>query len=426
MQLPPFPIDMTAWIAWGERMLAVGPSRFYSDSVFSDYAPGYMYVMWLIAAIKNGLLSNVGIEAYYVLYRLPSILIDLASGVLIYDIVRRYEAQRAPDTDTYAHLKLPLLGAACHVLNPAIIFNSAVWGQIDATFTFGMLLAVALLMRGKAEWAIVSYVVAFLIKPQAISLAPLLGLVLLLRFGPRRWVIAGTLGVGVAYLIIAPFLGWNAFVGLYNLLGKSVETYPYTSMFTYNLWGMFGFWQDDRVPLLLGLNARYIGTLLYLIGLALGAWLCVRQLRRTDDDVFSCFLFGTYFTFLPVMVLTRMHERYVYPVLPFLLLLALISFRKSTSEPRRAGVLRVARGVPLLLYLLMTILHTLNLYQVYIYYLNVTDGVPRTNTLFHFINDGSRLWSGVTLLIFVCVVVIVVKLATSNPPAPKVAAELNH
>jgi Gpi18-like mannosyltransferase len=372
--------------------------------------------MWLTAAVKNGLLPSTGIEVYYVLYRLPSIIIDLATSMLIYDIVRRYVSNQTPNTDGNVQSTLPILGAACYVLNPAIIFNSAIWSQIDATFTFGMLLAVALMLRGQAEWAVVSYVVAFLIKPQAISLAPLLGLALLLRFNPRRWIKAGVIGVVVAYLIIVPFLGWNAFVALYNLLGKSVETYPYTSMFTYNLWGIFGFWQDDRVPLWLGINARLFGTLLYLVGLAVGAWLFVHRLKRSADDALSFMLFGTYFTFLPVMVLTRMHERYLYPVLPFLLLLALLSLANYGFKVDQRMMVQVVRVAPLLIYMLITTLHTFNLYQVYIYYLNFDDGVPRTNTLFHFINDGSKLWSAITLLIFGVVVGILLRQHPMSSP----------
>lgn len=89
MRWPPFLIDMNDWIAWGERVLAVGPRHFYSETVFSDYTPGYIYVMWLTAWIKQTFFAAASVETYYFLYRLPSILFDLGTTTLIYITVEQ-------------------------------------------------------------------------------------------------------------------------------------------------------------------------------------------------------------------------------------------------------------------------------------------------------------------------------------------------
>ncbi len=404
MRFPPFPIDMNDWIAWGEHVLRSKPSGFYTDTLFADYAPGYVYVMWLTAAIKHAFFADAGLGTYYFLYRLPPILFDLGTTALIFFTIDRANQPSddsiEPRTAEQRPLWLPAFAALSYILNPAIIFNSAIWGQIDASFTFFMFLAVVLLLRGNAEGAVVSYVVGFLIKPQAISLAPVLGLVLLLRYPVKRWLIAGAIGIVIAYSILFPFLGLNAFGRLITLLGKSVETYPHTSLFSYNLWGIYGFWKDDTVQVGPGLTLRLIGTLLYLVGIAYGAALMIRQLRRTSDDVQPLFFFATYFTFLPVMVMTRMHERYLYPVLPFLITFAFLYPIENLRE-RAAGTLKAISNVPFMLYLAVTALHTINLYYVYLYYLNYnTGGVDRSHTVFFFIEDYAKLWSVLTLLIF--------------------------
>lgn len=419
MQWPPFPIDMNDWIAWGERVLAVGPSRFYSDAIFADYAPGYFYVMWLTAAIKNAVLPGAGNGAYYFLYRLPPMISDLLTGALIFNIVAQVRATALKaDRDDVA---VPTLAAALYVFNPAIIFNSATWGQIDATFTLGMVLALVLLLRGRPELAVASYVIAFMIKPQAISLAPVIGIVLLLRYTPRRWLSSAAVGIALAYVIAAPFLGLNAFGGLIRLLSKSVATYPCTSLFSYNLWGIVGFWKDDTVrlgaPLVpcrvqmqptaanagwsldTLLTLRSIGTLLYIIGIVYGVIVLVWRLRRSRRDDLTVFFFAVYFTFLPVMVLTRMHERYLYPVLPMLLIFAFV-YATYPRTPNRSGVAAYLRNVPFGSYVLLSILHLFNLFQVYVYYQNFDTGVPRSNTLYWLINDNAKLWSGLTLLLF--------------------------
>lgn len=398
MSWPAFPIDMNAWIGWGERMLQVGPGSFYSESVFADYAPGYLYVTWLVAAFKNAVLPGTGVAPYHVIYRLIPIAFDLLTAVLIARVVAAGLRHVQPDDPQLAR-SAALLAAACHALNPAIIFNSATWGQIDGVFTFFALLALDLLLRGRAEWAVCSYVVAFLIKPQSVSLAPVIGLVLLLRYPVQRWLWAAAAGLSLAYALMLPFFGLRAFPRLVALLQGSVEVYPYTSLFTYNLWGIYGFWRDDRVASSFGPTLRTLGTLLYLLGLVYGSAVLAWRLWRTRDDLATVYIGATYFTFLPVMVLTRMHERYLYPVLPLLLISVFLGQRRREPRALRRSVLSLPFG----LFGLLAILHTLNLYQVYTYYQNYDLGVPRSNALYYFIDDQSKLWSGVTLLIFAVV-----------------------
>lgn len=398
MTWPAFPIDMTAWIAWGERMLQVGPGSFYSESVFADYAPGYLYVTWLVAALKNALLPGTGVAPYHVIYRLIPTAFDLLTAVLIARVVAAGLRQVQPDNPELAR-SAALLAVACHALNPAIIFNSAAWGQIDGVFTFFALLALDLLLRGRAEWAVCSYVLAFLIKPQSVSLAPVIGLLLLLRYPVQRWLWAAAAGLSLAYALMLPFFGLRAFPRLVTLLQGSVDVYPYTSLFTYNLWGIYGFWRDDRVASSFGPTLRTLGTLLYLLGLVYGSAALAWRLWRTRDDLATVYIAAIYFTFLPVMVLTRMHERYLYPVLPLLLIGVFLGRRGGQPLALRRFVLSLSSA----LFGVLTLLHTLNLYQVYTYYQNYDQGVPRSNTLYYFIDDQSKLWSALTLLIFAVV-----------------------
>jgi dolichyl-phosphate-mannose-protein mannosyltransferase len=404
MRWPPFPTDMNAWIAWGEHVLRAGPSGFYTDTLFSDYAPGYVYVMWLTAAIKHTFFASADVGTYHALYRLPPILFDLATTALIFFVVQRAAtAEPQPLEQPGRERNGIILGAIaglCYILNPAIIINSAVWSQIDASFTFFMLLTTVLLLRGRLEAAAVSYVLAFLIKPQAVSLVPVIAVLVLMRYPVKRWLIAGAIAIVMGYSILFPFLGFNAFGRLITLLNKSIETYPYTSLFTYNLWGIYGFWQDDTVQIGAGLSLRLFGTLLYLVGIAYGVALMIRQLRRASDDTLTVFFFGSYFTFLPVMVMTRMHERYLYPVLPFLIIFAFVYYIRSLRQ-RAPRLIRSVLNAPFLLYITLAAIHTINLYYVYLYYLYYNNGgVPRSMSFFYFIEDNARLWSVLSLLIF--------------------------
>src|SRR6185503_16360113 len=40
-----FSSDVGTFQAWAERLAQVGPGRFYAPDYFSDYPPGYLYVL---------------------------------------------------------------------------------------------------------------------------------------------------------------------------------------------------------------------------------------------------------------------------------------------------------------------------------------------------------------------------------------------
>lgn len=442
---PPFPIDMNDWIAWGEHVRGAGPGGFYTDKIFADYAPGYVYVMWLTAVVKHQFFETSSVETYYFLYRLPPILFDLGTTWLILFTIERRLRQEFETAETAATemrkgkkkkraaeriakqvdaRSVATLAAACYAFNPAIIFNSAVWGQVDASFTFLMFLSLVLLLDDRIEWATVAYVVAFLVKPQSISLAPLLGVAALMRFPVVRLVKAALTGIVLAFILLFPFFGVGGFPRLIALLSKSVETYPYTSMFMYNLWGVFGFWQSDVTQTFAGLTLRSVGTLLYVAGVLAGAVLLFRQLRRTRDDVYTLFFFATYFTFLPVMVLTRMHERYLYPVLPFLLVFAFLSVAKSFHEQGKTAARSLApyiSSTSFVVYVALTLLHTMNLYHVYTYYVNLINktSIDASNSMYYFIEGYGKLWSVLTLAIFALIATMLARWSLLASAAPQ-------
>lgn len=427
MRFPPFEIDITAWITWGNRLLSVGPAGFYSDDVFADYAPGYLYITGVLAAIRGLLPADAPAGLTYALFRLPAVICDLVTGWLIFTIVRRRMAN-AKDTVPAT------LAAACHVLSPAIVFNSAVWGQIDGVFTLLIVAALALLLpgrpqestalSGRPEWAVVCYALAFMIKPQSIALAPLIGLFLLLRYPPRRWLAAGAIGLATGFALLVPFFGLRSYVGLVELLTGSVEVYPYTSLFTYNIWGIYGMWRDDTELGFGGLPLRTIGNLLYGAGLLIGVVLLWARLRRSRNDDATVWGFATFFAFLPVMVLTRMHERYLFPVLPLLLVFACV-------WPRPLGGLVSAVRRPLLwIWAGLSLLHALNLYQVYIYYLyRITydeTPVPASNWLYFFVDQRPKLWSALTLAVFVVVTALLASTIRDDRAPAFAGADTRH
>src|SRR3989338_7176572 len=69
-------IDLNTFIAWSERLNTFPFSEFYLS--WSDYLPGYLYILWILGLLKN-IFVNTPVT---LLYKLPAIIADLLTGWL--------------------------------------------------------------------------------------------------------------------------------------------------------------------------------------------------------------------------------------------------------------------------------------------------------------------------------------------------------
>src|SRR5262245_59375817 len=108
-----------------------------------DYPPVFPYLLW---ALVSGLASASGalLNHDWLLDLLTRLLLSVAgllTAVLIYGEARRVSPAGAE----------LLLGAVA--LNPALVFNTAYWGQADAIWVLLLIVALLALARGHPEWA---------------------------------------------------------------------------------------------------------------------------------------------------------------------------------------------------------------------------------------------------------------------------------
>src|SRR5438132_331147 len=73
-------LDQNTFIAWSLRLSQVGFSKFYMGN-WSDYLPGYLYVLNVL-----GHIGGTSTIAQTILYKLPAIISDIGTGYLIYRI----------------------------------------------------------------------------------------------------------------------------------------------------------------------------------------------------------------------------------------------------------------------------------------------------------------------------------------------------
>ena len=272
-------------------------------------------------------------------------------------------------------------------LNPALIFNSAIWGQIDGFLTLFLLLSVSFLSQNLAAAAAFFWSVSFLIKPQSIALTPLFAFYLIQQ--KMKKITPFTLiFILTTFLLSFPFFS-NNLMGIINLFLQMVNDYKYTSLFAYNFWGIIGFWINDSQSFFL-LTYQQLGFLL--LGIYLIYILFLYFKKGVSLYTVSALLFLAFF-FLP----TRVHERYLYPGLIFLLITA-----------------GVYKSVPLYLSaLILSLLHLLNLYYVYVYYNEIFFNLPKTLyqvTLYKTLENNSQLLSAISFIMFIIISWAVFKL----------------
>ena len=227
-------VDVNCFLSWGHTMASAGPARFYEATSFCDYPPLYTYVLAVNSLISEALGGTEGITR--IVFRFVPSLCDLAGCWILYRTLLR-QKDMSP--------RSCLLFLILSVFNPAVILNSAAWGQMDSVLCL-LLVCVALFsVRGKWEKALPLYVVAVLVKPQALMLGPL-GLAYIIITWvrtpvSRRRIITGTV---ISLLVFAagviPFSLYQDWDWLIQLYARTLGSYPYATVNTANIYYLLG------------------------------------------------------------------------------------------------------------------------------------------------------------------------------------------
>ncbi len=307
-----YPTDINCWKLWSLRMAEAGPLRFYTDGYFCDYPPGYMYVLWVVGGIANLFRLTLDSRAFTLLVKLPAIAADILCGLVLYRMLKGpYGARKA------------IVLSALYLFNPAVLVNSAAWGQIDAILVLFLLLCLEGYMHGRMMRASLWYAVAVLVKPQALMFGPLLLFVFvqgILEDRGRGWLRLAQCFFAAIGLLLAASLPFLVLAGDPLLLpGKyfgTMASYPYASLSAFNLFGLIGgnWTPQDEVPFLL--SWAQWGTILMaltLLGTA-ALWWFSRDRYKSLPLVGAVLVLGLYTFGL------RMHERYMFPALALLLM----------------------------------------------------------------------------------------------------------
>jgi len=296
--------DIAAYIALAWKTVSRGIHSAYlpvNGSPPSDNPPVLLYPFWFLGWMYEQLISPLFgqtevsyPDALRFLLRLPSLAADLFAGAFIFRVLRQRQA---------VSFDAALFAASAYLFNPAVIFDSAYWGQTQAIHTLFMLLSLSAIQGRVYAWAGGTLAAAILTKPQALAIAPL---VLLLSIRERR-TLRLLAGAAIATLIItAPFILAGNSVSVVEQYTRTTKFHPFLAVNAHNFWwfvtGGKGWSPDtDSVG---PLTFRVVGLLLFGCATLLSLLIIWR-------DRGKLFLVAAYDALAFFMLNTQIHENHL-------------------------------------------------------------------------------------------------------------------
>jgi len=284
-------LDNGTFVAWSSSLADGGLKNFYNG--WSDYLPGYLYVLWLLGKI-NLIFPSIQV----ILFKLPAIIADLLTGFIIFKILKSGKNSQ----------KWAITGSLFYLFNPAVFANSSLWGQVDSLTALFSLFSVFIFPTNYLLSA-ASLAVGTLVKPQAAFILP----AILYLFAKERRKLSNLFLYGLTGLIvfIAGFIPFNNTNNLLQFimerLSISANQYPYGSVNAFSFWAIFGFWKPDDINFWVGLGISIV------IMIVVTIQIFKRKIINGQYLVSGISLLVTF------LFLTRMHERHLLPVLAPLL-----------------------------------------------------------------------------------------------------------
>lgn len=130
--------DMNCFKVWSDMIYDNGITKFYYVDEGNGYPPGYLFVLWIVAVIRHAFGIETGSDMGLFLIKLFPMLCDLGAGFVIYLLAKKRFSEG-----------MSIALSAIYVLNPMVVFDSSVWGQVDGVFTLTVLLTCYLCMEQK-------------------------------------------------------------------------------------------------------------------------------------------------------------------------------------------------------------------------------------------------------------------------------------
>ena len=339
----PFSADVHLFQFWAVQLFEGGFGDFYCAEFFSDYPPLYMYVLWIVGAIRNIAGFEFLSREFNLLVFMPAIISDVAATLLLYGLCRRAfggalgslgsldSLGSSGSSGPLGSLDSTEFGMAfliplAYSLNPGVILNSTIWGQVDGVHTLLLFLALYFVSKRQSLFPYLIYGAAVLTKPQSLIAAPVFLYSAFHYWKERDYTFKAALTM-LAYaactflfmaLVSMPF-GLRA---VFRQYFDTINQRPFASINAYNFFALTGgIWQEITIFYALLSFVAIVGVT------CMAFWLLHRHWNGAAVFFVAALLYVVTFIFS-----VRMNERYLFPALLFLLTSAVLARNKSDER----------------------------------------------------------------------------------------------
>lgn len=329
-----FAADLAAFKGWAGVIATYGPSGFYEHDASANYPPVSIYVLWGVEALSRAMSGWIGRPdgaLLVVLLKLPAVVADALTAMVVWRLTRRLSGPSAG-----------LVAALAFLLLPPVWYVSAIWGQLDSLLGLFSILALWLVVTGRAHLAALAAVGAVMVKPQGVIVLIVVGVVLVASLAGRdsdgrrqlrrlASVLGATVVAGLVLLVpfdyehlapagVARVPVVGDLVGFWHQSTQTAALFPVLSANAANVWALVGtptlaaslstgtaVWHLDALTVL-GVPAWLVGVGVLAVVVAV----VVRGLTLRRDAVavlLGYVLLSSAFFVVP----TRVHERYLVP-----------------------------------------------------------------------------------------------------------------
>ena len=328
--------DMGCFIGWGQDIARNGTQQFYwaAGHDWYDYPPGYMLFLGGYSAVLNLFRVDTGTVLGIFLYMLPAIAADLFLSLLLMSFARKQRINNAG----------ALILGGLVFLNPALLFLTGAWGQIDSILTLWLVVSFLLLLDPKPGTVdrnrVLSGAVfglAVMTKWQALMFGPVYAMahLFLVRWGEkeagkdlRDTVLSALAAFAVILLISLPFKSDQGLFWFVDRFMTASAHYDYATVEAYNYFAFCGAnWKRAGEYILPNvLTFKQFGTVAILLAILCG-FITILRRRQAQKRLDSTLSEDKGFLFLAASLTMAliftfghyMHERYVVPILVMLL-----------------------------------------------------------------------------------------------------------
>lgn len=353
--------DFFAYKEWVYKTVSHGLSKTYSsvgnsEIIDVDQPPLTMYILrgsyeaFLLTARGLGFLFSFDAskalwinDVLLVLFlRLPSMISDIILGFLIYLFVNKK-----------TNNKLALVASSLYLFNPAIIYNSTVWGQLDAINNLFFYISLLFLFQKKTFHSLFFLCTSLLTK---LSLLPLLPVYLAAgiygKYFKSRKIVTSIFSIFAIVMIFSIPLFSNPFLLFPFLLNATQGQFNAISVGAFNFWWVLFHpalktSPPDAHSIYFGLSLSVWGFVLFgilALTILIKLFKLVKKKKLTEINIIFLLMLTIFAAFL---FLPKMHERYLFPVLPLLVTWVALKNRHW------------------IFYIFISILHFLNLYIIW-------------------------------------------------------------